>query len=283
METERLRQLEAIARLGTVTAAAEELRISQPALSRSIARLEQELGQQLFDRAGRHMRINAAGQIVLDFARVVLREESLMSAELASVARRGASVVLGSVAPAPLRVLVSRTVDLGGDHLISTKTLGEEDAVQAVLEGRVDLGVGLRPSLFPAVESRPFMQEQLCVAFPAGHRLASRSDVAFADLDGETFLLQVHVGFWRRLVEREMPRSVFLTQENRAEYLELSRRSATPTFVSDAGADPHEADGRIVIPITDASAHPTYYLLVRTDARVGVRMIYERAFGICSI
>lgn len=282
METERLRQLEAIARLGTVTAAAEELRISQPALSRSIARLEQELGQQLFDRAGRHMRINAAGQIVLDFARVVLREESLMSAELASVARRGASVVLGSVAPAPLRILVSRSVGLGSDCLISTKMLSEEDAAQAVLEGRVDLGVGLRPAFFPAMESHPFMQEQLYVALPVGHRLANRRDVAFADLDGETFLLQAHVGFWRQLVEREMPHSVFVTQENRAEYMELSRYTTTPTFVSDAGTDPHEADDRIVIPITDAPAHPTYYLLVRTDARDGVRMIFESALGSCS-
>ena len=47
METERLRQLEAVARLGTVSAAARELHISQPALSRSLASLEQDLGVEL--------------------------------------------------------------------------------------------------------------------------------------------------------------------------------------------------------------------------------------------
>lgn len=50
MELEQMRQLEAIERLGTVSAAAEELHISQPALSRSIQRLEAELGCTLFDR-----------------------------------------------------------------------------------------------------------------------------------------------------------------------------------------------------------------------------------------
>ena len=50
MELEQMRQLDAIARRGTISAAAEELHLSQPALSRSIRRLERELGQELFDR-----------------------------------------------------------------------------------------------------------------------------------------------------------------------------------------------------------------------------------------
>ena len=53
MELEQLRQLDAIARRGTMSAAARALHLSQPALSRSLARLEAELGQPLFDRLGR--------------------------------------------------------------------------------------------------------------------------------------------------------------------------------------------------------------------------------------
>ncbi|MFD0704055.1 LysR family transcriptional regulator, partial [Slackia equolifaciens] len=62
MNFEQLRQLDAVARLGTISAAATRLRISQPALSRSLARLESELGAQLLDRRGKSVAMSAAGE-----------------------------------------------------------------------------------------------------------------------------------------------------------------------------------------------------------------------------
>lgn len=56
MDFDQLRQLDAIDREGTISAAAERLHLSQPALSRSVQRLEAELGQPLFDRSGRRTR-----------------------------------------------------------------------------------------------------------------------------------------------------------------------------------------------------------------------------------
>ena len=60
MDLDQLRQLDAIARQGTMSAAARALHLSQPALSRSLARLEVELGQPLFDRPGRRLVLNDA-------------------------------------------------------------------------------------------------------------------------------------------------------------------------------------------------------------------------------
>ena len=65
MELEQLRQLDAIAREGTMSAAARALHLSQPALSRSLARLEAELDQPLFDRPGRRLVLNDAGRVAL--------------------------------------------------------------------------------------------------------------------------------------------------------------------------------------------------------------------------
>ena len=69
VELEQLRQLDAIAREGTMSAAARVLHISQPALSRSLGRLETELGLQLFDRAGRRLVFNDAGRVAFEHAR----------------------------------------------------------------------------------------------------------------------------------------------------------------------------------------------------------------------
>ena len=78
MEFEQMRQLDAIARTGTVSAAARELHLSQPALSRSVRRLEDELGVELFERSGRHVELNEVGRAALEWARQLLRDERLM-------------------------------------------------------------------------------------------------------------------------------------------------------------------------------------------------------------
>ena len=75
MELEQLRQLDVIARYGTLQAAADRLHISQSALSRSLKRLEDDLGQQLFDRTRNSLQINANGRLALEHAQLILAEE----------------------------------------------------------------------------------------------------------------------------------------------------------------------------------------------------------------
>lgn len=102
MELEQLRQLEAIEREGTMSAAAQVLHLSQPALSRSLGRLERELGQSLFDRVGRRLILNDAGRVALEHAGQILRAERMMREALADVARRTRALRVGTVAPVPL-------------------------------------------------------------------------------------------------------------------------------------------------------------------------------------
>ena len=96
-----MRQLDAIARRGTISAAAEELHLSQPALSRSIRRLERELGQELFDRTHNSATLNDDGRLAVDHARNLLRDERMMLDAFADLARRQRTLLVGTVAPAP--------------------------------------------------------------------------------------------------------------------------------------------------------------------------------------
>jgi len=275
MDTEKLRQLEAVARLGTVSAAAEELHISQPALSRSLARLERDLGTELLERSGRHVQISRAGKVVLEYARPILHEERLMHQALAELAGERSGIAIGSIAPVPLRILVSALLAEGSDLRLTTTSLEAAEVSTALLDSRIDLAIGLENDRLPAFESKFLTTERLAVALPLGHRLAHLPEASFSDLDGETFLLQAHVGYWRAMVERAMPRSRFLVQENRDVYLELARTSQAAIFVSDAGMSNADTSGRTVVPISDAEAHPAFWLLMRTDARDEVRALFE--------
>ena len=235
METEKLRQLEAVARTGTVTGAANELHLSQPALSRSLANLERELGVELLVRRGKRVEISRAGNVVLEYARPMLHEERLMLQAIEEISGRSAGVMIGSIAPAPLRILVSDLLGTGIDLRLSTTSLPDMEVTEALMEGKVDLAIGLAGDRRPSFAAHPLITERLAVSLPAGHRLAGRSELSFAELDGQTFLLQAHIGFWRAMVERAMPKSTFLVQEMRDVYLELAKTSQVAVFVSMMG------------------------------------------------
>lgn len=112
------------------------------------------------------------------------------------------------------------------------------------------------------------MTENLFVTLPADHPLAGRSSVTFAELDGGSVLLYAAIGFWRGVCERMMPSTRFLVQEDRGVFERLLTPTAPPYFITDApalAASPASLGSRSVVPITDASAHATFYLLVRED------------------
>jgi LysR family nitrogen assimilation transcriptional regulator len=74
MDARRLRYFATVAELGSFTKAAERLHVAQPALSRQVRQLEEELGLELFSRIGRHIRATDAGEVLLRHARTIERD-----------------------------------------------------------------------------------------------------------------------------------------------------------------------------------------------------------------
>src|SRR5690349_6565720 len=98
MDLRRLKTFVAVAELGTVSKAALHLRVGQPALSRQLSELQQELGLPLFDRVGRRLFLTAQGEQLLVDCRRVLTDLTTVR-ERADVLRRGESGVLKVLAP----------------------------------------------------------------------------------------------------------------------------------------------------------------------------------------
>lgn len=275
MDFEQLRQLEAIARESTLSAAARTLHLSQPALSRSLQRLEAELGQSLFDRPGRRLVLNEAGRVALEHAGRILREEQAMRTALDDVARRTRALRVGAVAPAPLWRLTSLIIERFPGLVLTSQSLGREEVEEGVVSGELDLGISLRPHPLPSVRSAWLMVENLAVALPAEHALANREQVTAAELDGETFLLLADIGFWRERCDRYLPHSQFVVQEDRGVFEQLVKSSPLPHFVSDAPALSALASDRVVVPIRDAMAHATFFLLLRPGGRSEATDVFD--------
>src|SRR4030095_4168116 len=107
LDVTRLRVIDAVARHGSVTAAARELQYSQPSVSHHLARLEAETGAQLLQRAGRGIRVTQAGQLLADRAAEIIGRIDAADAELSAhvgltggrVRRAGFLSPIGSVVP----------------------------------------------------------------------------------------------------------------------------------------------------------------------------------------
>ncbi|MDO9457526.1 LysR family transcriptional regulator [Nocardioides sp.] len=184
-----LRQLEcfvAVADRGGFTRAAEALGVTQPGISAQVARLEREVGEPLFERAGRGgARLTAAGRAALGPARAALASTDVVRSAVADVAGLTTGrVALGHVSSGASATLVEPLSELRRAHPAIEVSLVEDRSEQLlarVLGGELDLAwVGVAGGLPAGLESRTVLDERLVLGVPDDHRWAGRRSVTLA-------------------------------------------------------------------------------------------------------
>jgi len=178
-----------VARLEHMTKAADELRISQPSLSQSIARLEEELGFALFDRSGRNIRLNESGKAFLirvNKAFAELKEGRREGALKAGVVKQ--SVSLGMIHLESMPDFLGAYLSQADNTQIKVH-YGCNNSMTTQLE-RGDLDLFLCSPLIrqPGMETIALREEEIFLAVPAEHRLAGQSEAKLADVAGDPFV-----------------------------------------------------------------------------------------------
>ncbi|MDH0646603.1 LysR substrate-binding domain-containing protein [Pseudomonas sp. GD03858] len=192
MEFKQLRSFIEVVHRGGFTQAAGTLHVSQSAVSKQVAQLEQDIGQPLLERQGSQLLLTAAGRIVLERGEALLRQRQELLSELDD---------LSQMARGELRLGLPL---LGSDALfaglfaeyrrrhpnIAIQLLegGSRMVEQAVKSGELELGGSLTPN-DPAFEYQPFCNEPLEVLLPSEHSLAGQAEVELAQLADTPFLL----------------------------------------------------------------------------------------------
>ena len=148
LDVTRLRVIDAVARLGSVTAAAKELHYSQPSVSHHLARLEAETGAQLLQRVGRGVRLTQAGQLLADRAAEIIGRIDAADAELsAHVGLTAGRVRLAGFASAIGSLLPRAAASLAGRHPHLQVTLTDThppEELELLRAGKVDVAVIFR-------------------------------------------------------------------------------------------------------------------------------------------
>lgn len=198
MDLLALRYFRSVARLEHISRAAEELRVAQPSLSRTIARLEDELGVPLFDRQGRQIRLNRFGALFLRRVERVLNELDDARRELADAAglEHGSVAVAAETALTLVEMLSAFQRDHPGvDVRLFQATAAEME--RRLAERRVDLCVASQPVTGPGLHTQELLREEVLLAVPVDHRLAGRERVTVRELADEPFVT-TRPGHWQR-------------------------------------------------------------------------------------
>ncbi len=193
MELHQLRYFVAVARTRNFSRAAERCRVAQPSLSQQIIKLEEELGERLFERTKRTVALTPAGEIFRAHAERVLDEVELAGESVREVSGmlRG-RVVLGAlptVAPyyLPTRLRTFSEAFPGIEVVVHEDTT--DALVRAAMGKEIDLALLSLPVERAGLATEEFFEEPLLVAMPAGHRLATRRALTLDDLAEEPFIL----------------------------------------------------------------------------------------------
>ena len=192
MDFKQLRSFVEVIHQGGFTQAAKTLHISQSAVSKQIAQLEQSLGTPLLDRLGSHIHLTAAGTVVLQRAEGMLRLRNELLSELDDLSQlargelRLGLPLLGSDALfASLFAEYRRRYPNIKVQLLEGGSLNIE---QAVLNGELEIGGSLTPKN-PLFAYQPFCDEPLDALLPADHPLAMNAQVRLEELADTPFLL----------------------------------------------------------------------------------------------
>lgn len=190
-----LTQLEgflAVVREGSLTKAAEKLYLTQPALSFQVKALEEELGQTLFERDGKQLRLTSAGHLLQERARQILdlvaqtRQDVTGLKELQrGQLRIGANETTSLyILPPVIQAFCERFPGLE-IHLTLRQSA---EVVRLVAEGEVDFGIATLPVLDPHVETRTLCWREDVAICGNGHLLIEKTNVQLADLAQHTLL-----------------------------------------------------------------------------------------------
>lgn len=203
-----LRQLKvfsAVAKHLSFTRAAEELHLTQPAVSMQVKQLEGQLEIPLFEQLGKKIYLTEAGEEVHHYSRTISQQLDDMGTALSN---------LKGLAHGKLRISVATTANYFAPHLLATFTrrfpgvnvildvTNRQTLLRQLSENEVDMVIMGKPPVEMDLEAGAFMENPLVLIAPPGHHLVGKKQIPLKQLEQEVFLFREPGSGTRSAMER---------------------------------------------------------------------------------
>ena len=247
-----LEQLDAFARHGTLATASEELHLTQPTLTRSMQKLESQLG----------------------YAARILSVENEMKHRLTLLEKSRRTLSFGSVSPGPVKELVPLFSDLFSDKIIQSEMKESGELIEGLNNDIYHMIVLNYPIERKGLFCKKVFSERLYYCFVPTDHPVDTNGIYFRDINGRSILMPIGCGFWEQIVAENMPDSKVILQDGNETINLISKHSDLAAFSSDI-AIKHNIirPFRVMIPILDDAAKADYYCVCRENDKEIIRVI----------
>jgi DNA-binding transcriptional LysR family regulator len=206
----QLRSFLAVAETGSVTAAADELFVTQPSVSAAVSALSKELGVELTERLGRSVELSAAGKAFAPFAAHViglLDQGGRAAREAAGASARELRIAAVTTAAEHIVPQLVQEYSIRRPELTLTLDVGNRARVFREVAGhRADVAIGGRPPPDGRLSGEPFLDNPILLITAPGDPLARRRSVPVEELGGRPWLLREPGSGTRAMTEEFLAR-----------------------------------------------------------------------------
>lgn len=189
----QMKYFHTVCKYNNITKAAEELFVSQPAVSASIRDLEKQLGVKLFNRINNRLTLTAEGKLFFEESIDILESTEKLERMMQDLGNRHHRIVVG--VPPMIGVFLFANIfnefmNLHTDSSIELIESGSLDVRRHLLENRVDVALGvIDESISAKIIKHPIVETSLVVAVSKNHHLANRKSLSLKDLKNEKIIL----------------------------------------------------------------------------------------------
>ncbi len=205
LDSRQLRAFTILARTGSFTATAQELHLSQSAISHAMKALEEEIGCRLLDRLGKTVMLNQAGEQLLVHAEKILAEMDSARSQLGHLGKWGSSRLrIGASTTACQHVLPAVLREFKESFpqcAISIEPGDTPDMIDALRQHRIDLAVNLEPRREDTLEFRPLFTDELLFLLSPLHPWAEAGKVTRDEIPRQHYILYGKGSYTYRMIE----------------------------------------------------------------------------------
>ena len=281
MELSQLEQFVTIVKCGTLSKAAEELFISQPALSRSMQKFEQELGVELFSHGKNKIELNENGKFALSLCEDILKSTKSFAEQVRQFDRVNRTVAVASCAPSPLWEILPFLSSLYPEKRLTSEVVDNDKLFEGLKAGTYQIIISTKEANDPDIVSVLAGKEALLLNVPKIHPLSkSKNGVRFSEIEKYSMLLYAHTGVWENVLREQMPDAHIIIQDNFESFAALRRESALLSFSTELSiahyANEYGEENVLRVPILDDAATLTFYCHILKKNKTALKEFIER-------
>lgn len=272
-----LQQLVSVWKHKTLISAAEELCITQPALSKSMQRLEEVVGIPLFNRSNRKIELNQTGVYLAKKAERYLEDGESMLAQVYAYNRALYNISLGVCSPDTISDINLVLTSVFPHLSVTTKIDSDKALLKGLDNGQYQIIVISHSVKEESFYVFPYKTVTLYLSVPKGHPLYEKSEITLEEMKGQFVLIYTDIGIWRNWIKENFPEIHLLLMEDVSAIKEAIGLGNALSFVTDniihSG---YQIPNQKILPIIAPHTSISFYLLCKKEHYSNYHKVFHK-------